>query len=82
MLCAVAIPLADLRSLSLYYYAVCGRITSRSPTDKNTKHTQVSLDFFRSNVYMFHILDIMNIVEIIVRNCCITDDIHMRPHTA
>ena len=82
VLCAVTIPPADLRSLSLYYYAVCGHITSRSPIDKNTKHTQVSLDFFRSNVYMFHILDIMNIVEIIVRNCCITDDIHMRPHTA
>ena len=25
-------------------------------------------------------LDIMNIVEIILRNCCSTDDIHMRPH--
>jgi len=24
----------------------------------------------------------MNIVEITLRNCCITDDIHMRPHTA
>jgi len=31
--------------------------------------------------FTFHILDIMNIVEIILRNCCITDDIHMRPHT-
>jgi len=30
----------------------------------------------------FHILDIMNIVKIVIRNCCITDDIHMRPHTA
>jgi hypothetical protein len=30
----------------------------------------------------FRILDIMNIVEIILRNCCITDDIYMRPHTA
>ena len=51
--CAVTIPPADLRSLSLYYYAVCGRmcmssvcvwcscllVISRSPTDKNTKHT-------------------------------------------
>ena len=26
VLCAVAIPSADLRSLSLYYYAVCGRM--------------------------------------------------------
>ena len=26
MLCAVTIPPADLRSLSLYYYAVCGRM--------------------------------------------------------
>jgi len=30
----------------------------------------------------FHILDNINIVENILRNCCITDDIHMRPHTA
>ena len=30
----------------------------------------------------FHILDIMNTVEIIPRNCCIIDDIHMWPHTA
>ena len=28
------------------------------------------------------ILDIMNIVEIILSNCCIIDDIHMRPHIA
>ena len=26
VLCAVTIPLADLRSLSLYYYTVCGRM--------------------------------------------------------
>ena len=26
MLCAVTIPPADLRSLSSYYYAVCGRM--------------------------------------------------------
>ena len=26
VLCAVTIPPADLRSLSLYYYAVCGRM--------------------------------------------------------
>ena len=58
VLCAVTILPADLRSLSLYYYAVCGRMcmssvrvwcscllvefTSRSPTDKNTKHTQMT----------------------------------------
>jgi hypothetical protein len=64
VLCAVTIPDADLRSLSLYYYAVCGSMcmssvrvwyssllviclwtvkqsTSRSPTDKNTKHEQM-----------------------------------------
>jgi len=59
VLCAVTIPPADLRSLSSYYYAVCGRMcissvcvwcscllviclfTNRSPTDKNTKHTQM-----------------------------------------
>jgi len=58
------------------------QFTSRSPTDKNTKHTQVSLDFFRSNVSLFHILDIMNILEIILRNCFITDDIHIGSHTA
>jgi hypothetical protein len=60
VLCAVTIPHADLHSLSLYYYAVCGRMymsservwcscllviclyTSRSPTDKNTKHAQMT----------------------------------------
>ena len=29
------------------------QFTSRSPTDKNTEHTQVSLVFFRSNVSRF-----------------------------
>jgi len=89
VLCAVTIPPADLRSSSLYYYTVCGRmcmssvrvwfscllviclsaefvllrsmwphvyvicpclvflfvgelLTSRSPTNKNTKHAQVT----------------------------------------
>jgi len=30
VLCAVTIPLADLRSLSLYYYVVCGRMCMSS----------------------------------------------------
>jgi len=30
MLCAVTIPPADLRSLSLYYYTVCGRMRMSS----------------------------------------------------
>ena len=30
MLCAITIPHADLRSLSLYYYAVCGRMCMSS----------------------------------------------------
>jgi len=59
VLCVVTIPLADLRSLSWYYYAVCGRMcmssvrvcscllviclfTSRSTTDKNTKHPRMT----------------------------------------
>jgi len=58
VLCTVTIPPADLRSLSLYYYAVCGRmcvicaclvflsvadlLVNRSPTDKNTKHAQMT----------------------------------------
>ena len=43
VLCAIAIPLADLRSLSSYYYAhITKQFTSRSPTDKNTKHTQMT----------------------------------------
>ena len=68
MLCAITIPPADLRSLSLYYYAICGRMGMSSA--------------IQNKCLTFHILDIMNIVEIILRNCCITDDIHMRPHTA
>jgi len=30
VICAVTIPPADLRSLSLYYYAVCGRVCMSS----------------------------------------------------
>ena len=30
VLCAITVPPADLRSLSLYYYAVCGRICMSS----------------------------------------------------
>jgi len=30
VLCAVTIPAADLRSLSLYYYALCGRVCMSS----------------------------------------------------
>ena len=30
VLCAITIPPADLRSLSLYYYAVCGRMCMSS----------------------------------------------------
>jgi len=30
VLCAVTVPPADLRSLSLYYYAVCGRMCMSS----------------------------------------------------
>jgi len=30
VLCAVTVPPADLHSLSLYYYAVCGRMCTRS----------------------------------------------------
>jgi hypothetical protein len=30
VLCAVTIPPADLRSLSLYYYAVCGHMCMSS----------------------------------------------------
>ena len=42
----------------------------------------VSKSSFQIKCLTFHILDIMNIVEIILSNCCITDDIHMQPHTA
>ena len=50
MLCAVTIPPADLRSLSLYYYAVCGRIVTAQSTaegppedgrEKRPKHVGV-----------------------------------------
>ena len=56
VLCAVTIPPADLRSLSSYYYTVCGRmcmssvwvwcscllVICTSPTDKNIKHAQMT----------------------------------------
>jgi len=59
-LCTSTLLPADLRSLSSYHYAACGRMctssvcvwcscllviclcTSRSPTDKNTKHAQMT----------------------------------------
>ena len=44
-------------------------------TDKNTKHTGKS-GLLKIKCLTFHILDIINIVEIILRNCCITDDTH------
>ena len=68
VLCAVTIPHADLRSLSLYYYAVCGRMC-------------VCLVFLsvgdllvNSGVYK----QITNRQE----HQTHTDDTHMRPHTA
>ena len=51
VLCAVTIPHADLRSLSLYYYAVCGRMCMSS----------VIQQFLRIISTMF-----MNIMEIIL----------------
>jgi hypothetical protein len=53
------------------------QFTRRSPTDKNTKHTGNS-GLLQIKCLTLHILDIMNIVEIILRNCCIRDDIYMR----
>jgi hypothetical protein len=122
VLCAVTIPPADLYSLSLYYYAVCGRMCMSSVikqflriistmwnnksmnsthstnwhsshTHYGTLHKQITnrqehqtrtrkCGLLQIKCITFHILDIMNIVEIILRNCCIADDIHMRPHTA
>jgi hypothetical protein len=131
VLCAVTIPPADLRSLSLYYYIVCGRMCmssviqqflriiytmfmiSRTGLSRNNKsmHSTHSTNWHSSLTHYetvhnqitsrqehqtrsgksgllqikcltFHILDIMNTVKIILRNFCIRDDIHMRPHTA
>jgi hypothetical protein len=74
--CAVTIPPDDFRSLRLYYYAVCGRMCMSSVIQQFLR-----IIFFRSDLRMkcltFRILDIMNIVEIILRNCCVTDDINM-----
>jgi len=36
VLCAVTIPPADLRSLSSYYYAVCGRMCTLRNNTKST----------------------------------------------
>jgi hypothetical protein len=101
VLCAVTIPPVDLRSLNLYYYAVCDRMCmssvkqqffriiftkfmiSRIRKVRQEHQTLTGKSGFLQIKYLtFHILDIMNIVKIILRNCCITDDIHMRPHTA
>ena len=42
VLCAVTIPLADLRSLSWYYYAVCGRMCMSSVIQHNERNEHKS----------------------------------------
>ena len=66
MFCAVTIPPADLRSLSSYYYAVCGRMCMSSMCVWRScllviVHKQIT----NRQLHQTH-----------------TDDIHMRPHTA
>jgi len=68
VLCAVTIPPADLRSLSLYYYAVCGRMCMSS----------VCVWCSCLLVICLWTQQITNRQE----HQTHTDDIHMRPHTA
>ena len=63
MLCAVTIPHSDLRSLSLYYYAVCGCMCMSSvrvctkhsggpPEDGREKKTETSRGFILTNTFL------------------------------
>jgi hypothetical protein len=70
--------LTDLHSSPTHYETVHKQITNRQEHQTRTGKSGL----LQIKCLTFHILDIMNIVEIILRNCCITDDIHMRPHTA
>jgi len=69
-------PLYELAQLHTHYETVHKQITNRQ---EHQTHTGKS-GLLQIKCLTFHILDIMNIMEIILRNCCITDDIHMRPH--
>src|SRR5215475_3520062 len=42
VLCAVTIPPADMRSLSLYYYTVCGRFAATYCVIIQTQRTHIS----------------------------------------
>jgi hypothetical protein len=64
VLCAVTLLPADLRSLNLYYYAVCGRmymssvrvwcscqlVICISPTENNTKHAQMTYTYLPTDL--------------------------------
>ena len=72
-------PLYELARLPhTHYETVHKQITNRQEHQTRTGKSGL----LQIKCLTFHILDIMNIVEIILRNCFITDDIHMRPHTA
>jgi len=88
VLCAVTIPPADLRSLSSYYYVVCGRMCISS----------LCLVFLSVGDLLVHCLLVLRVEVIVfwsVNSATVhkqitnrqehqthTDDIHMRPHTA
>jgi hypothetical protein len=54
--CAVTIPSADLRSLSLYYYTVCGRMCgtkhSGGPPEDGRKKTETCRGFILTNTFL------------------------------
>ena len=63
MLCAATIPPADLRSLSLYYYALCGRMCMSSVCVWCSYLLVICLCY--SYKHVFNILLVLN-VEVIV----------------
>jgi len=108
VLCAVTISPADLRSLRLYYYAVCGRMCMSSVrvwcscllviTNRQEHQTRKGTVVLQMTYTCGHMLRNNTNCACLVflsvgdhrqtrtpntqRNCCITDDIHMRPHAA
>jgi hypothetical protein len=60
VLCAVTIPPADLRSLSLYYYAATAQNTVEDPLKMVVKKDQNMYEFYTYK-HVFNILSVLNV---------------------
>ena len=60
VLCAVTIPPADLPSLNLYYYAVCGRMCMSSVIQQFLRIIS-KVSYFYAYKHVFNILLVLNV---------------------